>query len=75
MRRWPPKTGNLDLSTLDSKRKKIFLLSVQKKNVYILDLDHCSHLDQMVILQAISMDKEYEICLLTKPDLDAHFWI
>ena len=32
-------------------------------------------MDQMVILKALSMDKEYEICLLIKPDLDAAFWI
>ena len=34
VRRWPPETGSLDPSTLDSEIKKIFPLSVQKKYIY-----------------------------------------
>ena len=41
----------------------------------MLDLDHCSHSDQMGKLKAMALDKEYEICLSTRPGLDAYFWI
>lgn len=41
----------------------------------MLDLDRCSHSDQMVKLKAMALDREYEIRLWTRPGLDAYFWI